>query len=62
MPDQEPPFTLFGLPLQGVSRLSFQRLFTLFLVYTFINNPDYRLHTVVLALVTLFAVRRQQYE
>jgi hypothetical protein len=56
----DPPWTVFGLPLQ-VSQRTGQRACVVLLFYTFVTHPEYRPHTVFLALVTLFALRRQNY-
>jgi hypothetical protein len=55
----EQPFTIFGLPLR-VTRLQGQQIFALFLLYTFLTNEEYRLHSLLLAIVTIFAIRRNQ--
>ena len=56
----DPPWTVFGLPLQ-VSQRTGTRAFTVLLFYTFVTHPEYRPHVVFLALVTLFVLRRQNY-
>jgi hypothetical protein len=52
-------WTVFGLPLR-INRITVQRIFVMFLFYTFCNYVEYRLHAALLAIVTLVAVRQQR--
>jgi hypothetical protein len=59
MPLEQPAWTVFGLPLR-LDQTTGQRAFALFIFFTFLNFPDFRMHAVVLVVIAYFAIRNSR--